>query len=313
MNAAIFAEWLRRQGRHVVRTPSSYWYDVSRRVYQAFPYFWQIAPSEAELSHLLFKEGAIALRYSTSAGAPQGKVSYHVVCERPYDLGTLPRTTRQNVTRGLEYARVEPIAISRLATEGWAMRLDTLQRQGRVDAENEKWWRHLCHSAADLPGFEAWGAIHDGELVASCLAFVCDDYYMIPYQQSASAHLPHRVNNAFFFKVAHQALQRPDKQTVFFCLQSLDAPASVDDFKFRMGFTALPVRQRVAFHPWLAPLLGPGSHAMLKHWVARYPQKTVLAKAEGMVRFYLEGQRPPESQEWPEELPAHRSGLLPTQ
>jgi len=70
MNAAIFAEWLRRQGRHVVRTPSSYWYDVSRRVYQAFPYFWQIAPSEAELSHLLFKEGAIAL----STRHPQGRL-----------------------------------------------------------------------------------------------------------------------------------------------------------------------------------------------------------------------------------------------
>ena len=312
MNAAIFAEWLRRQGHRVVRTPSSYWYEVSERVYQAFPYFWQIAPSEAELSHLLHKQRAIALRYSTSVGAPYGKVSYHVVCERPYDLSVLPRTTRQNVMRGLQYARVEPIPMSRLASDGWAMRLETLQRQGRVDAENETWWRHLCHSAADLPGFEAWGAFHEDELVASCLAFACDDYYTVPYQQSASAHLQNRVNNALFFEVVCQALERLDKKTVFFCLQSLDAPASVDDFKFRMGFTALPVRQRVVFHPWLAPFLGAGSHAMLKRWVARYPQKTVLAKAEGMLRFYLEGQRAPESQDWPKELVARRSELLPT-
>jgi len=312
MNAAIFAEWLRRQGCRVVRTPSSYWCEVSTRVYQAFPYYWQIAPPEDELSHLLHRQHAIALRYSTSVGALYGKVSYHVVCERPYDLSALSRTTRQNVTRGLQYAQVQPIPISRLAAEGWAMRLDTLQRQGRIDAENEAWWRRLCHSAADLPGFEAWGAIHEGELVASCLAFACDDYYTIPYQQSASAHLQYRVNAALFFGVTSQALQRADKKTVFFCLQSLDAPASVDEFKFRMGFAALPVRQRVVFHPWLAPFLAPGSHAILKRWMARYPEKTVLAKAEGMLRFYLEGQRPPESQEWPQELAAHRSGLLPT-
>ena len=310
MNAAIFAEWLRRQGYRVVRTPSSYWCEVGLRVYQAFPYYWQITPTETEVSRLLREHAAIALRYSTSVAAPQGKVSYHVVCERPYDQTTLPRTTRQNVTRGLQYAHVEPIPFSRLATEGWAMRLDTLQRQGRVGAEHEAWWHRLCHSANDLLGFEAWGAIHDGELVSSCLAFVCDDCYTVPYQQSASAHLEHRVNNALFFEVACQALRRPGIGKVFFCLQSLDAPGSVDDFKFRMGFTALPVRQRVVFHPWLAPFLGAGSHAGLKRWLARYPQNATLAKAEGMLRFYLDSQCSPEQQDWPEGLASRRNELL---
>ena len=49
MNAEIFAEWLRRQGHSVVRTTSSYWYDKSSRVYQAFPYHWIIQPTEEEL------------------------------------------------------------------------------------------------------------------------------------------------------------------------------------------------------------------------------------------------------------------------
>ena len=310
MNAAVFGEWLRRQGYRVVRTPSSYWCEASSRVYQAFPYFWQIAPSEAELLCLLRKRCAIALRYSTPVAAPQGKVSYHVVCERPYDLVTLPRTTRQNVTHGLQYAHVEPIPISRLAAEGWTMRVDTLQRQGRTGAESEAWWRCLCHSASDLPGFEAWGAIHEGELVASCLAFTCDDYYTVPYQQSASDHFQYRVNNALFFEVACQALQRPGITKVFFCLQSLDAPCSVDDFKFRMGFTPLPVRQRVVFHPLLTSALRPGMHALLKRWLARHPQNSTLAKAEGMLRFYLDGQHPPGQQDWPEGLASRRNELL---
>ena len=83
MTAEVFAEWLRRQGHRVVRTASSYWYDVSPRVFQAFPYHWIIEPSEEELGRLLRENNAIALRYSAPVSAPQGKVSYHVVCEDP--------------------------------------------------------------------------------------------------------------------------------------------------------------------------------------------------------------------------------------
>ncbi|MGD9002260.1 MAG: hypothetical protein PVF04_06310, partial [Anaerolineae bacterium] len=92
MNAETFAEWMRRQGHRVVRTSSTYWCEVSPRVYQAFPYHWVIQPPEEELRTLLGENRAIALRYSTSTGARRGKLSYHVVCEGPsYDLASLPR------------------------------------------------------------------------------------------------------------------------------------------------------------------------------------------------------------------------------
>jgi hypothetical protein len=311
MNAEIFAEWLRRQGYRVVRTPSSYWYETSSRVYQAFPYHWVIEPEERELNQLLRQNKAIALRYSTPVTAPRGKVSYHVVCQDPaYELASLPRQARQNIRRGLEYASVEPIPLSRLATEGWSLRRDTLERQGRAGAESEAWWRRLCLSAEGLPGFEAWGAIHNGQLVASFLAFTCDNCYTLPYEQSATAHLKYRVNNAIFYTIAHEALKRRGISNVFFCLHSLDAPVSVDGFKFRMGFTAKPVRQRVVFHPWLAPLFNKASCAVIRRVLCRYPDSPTLAKAEGMLRFYLEGKGPLTEQDWPECLTDRKSGLL---
>jgi hypothetical protein len=310
MNAEIFAEWLRRQGYRVVRTKSSYWCEVSPRVYQAFPYHWVIEPEENELKRLLRENHAIALRYSTPVAASRGKVSYHVVCEGAYELESLPRRARQNVRRGLRYATVEPIPISRLATEGWGLRLDTLERQGRAEAESEAWWRRVCETAQDLPGFEAWGATRNGELVASFLTFRCDSCFMLPYEQSATSHLKLRVNNAIFFAVTHEALERDGVSQVFFCLQSLDAPASVDEFKFRMGLTAKPVRQRVVFHPWLAPLFNRASHGVLQHLVWRYPDNPTWSKAEGMVRFHLEGKRAPGKQDWPECLADRRNELL---
>jgi hypothetical protein len=73
MNAEAFAEWLRRQGHHVVRTASCYWYDVGPRVYQAFPYHWIVDPVEDELIEVFRKGIAIALRYSTALDGPFGQ------------------------------------------------------------------------------------------------------------------------------------------------------------------------------------------------------------------------------------------------
>jgi hypothetical protein len=311
MNAGFFAEWLRRQGYRVVRTPSSYWYEITPRVYQAFPFHWIIEPQEKELSGLLRENKAIALRYSTPLTAARGKASYHVVCEGPsYELASLPRQTRQNICRGLGYVSVEPIPLSRLASEGWHLRLETLARQERAGAESPAWWRRLCLSAEGLPGFEAWGAVHDGELVASFLGFTCDDWYTLPYQQSATSHLQHRVNNAIFYAVTHKVLERHGISKVFFCLQSLDAPESVDEFKFRMGYTAQPVRQRVVFHPWLAPVFNRISHAAIRQLLGWYPRNPALPKIEGMVRFCLEGKRPLQEQHWPECLIHRKRELL---
>jgi glycosyltransferase involved in cell wall biosynthesis len=81
MNADTFAEWFRRQGYRVVRTPSSYWYEAGARAYQAFPYHRLIEPSEQELRGLLLKSNGAALRYSAPVTSARGKVSYHVVCQ----------------------------------------------------------------------------------------------------------------------------------------------------------------------------------------------------------------------------------------
>jgi hypothetical protein len=311
MNPENFANWLRRQGYRVVRTRSSYWYEADLRVYQAFPYHWVIEPSERELRGLLVGNNAIALRYSTPVTSPRGKVSYHVVCDDPaYDLPSLGRQTRQNVRRGREYASIEQIPISRLASEGWRLRRDSLERQGRLGAETEEWWQRLCTSAEDLPGFEAWGAIHGGELVASFLAFTCDHTFTLPHEQSASAHLEHRTNNAIFFAVTQEAFRRPSISEVFFCLDSLDAPASMDQFKFRMGYRAKPVRQRVVFHPLLAPLFNQATYAGVNWLLDLRTDSAALAKAKGMIHFYLEGKRPPAEQDWPECLSSRRSESL---
>lgn len=313
MNAEVFADWMRRQGHHVIKTENSYWHSQGPRVYQAFPYHRQIWPAEDELKQLLVENRAIGLRYSTPLSALAGAVSYHVIYDGPdYELMSLPKKARYDVRTGLKHVDVEPISFERLAQEGWGLRAETLQRQGRSGAEDATWWTDLCLTAKELPGFEAWGAIAEGKLVASLLAFSCDDCFLILYQESLTEYLRQGVNNALTYVVTNQVIKRTNITRVFYGLHSLDAPASVDQYKFRMNYVAQPVRQRVVFHPWLAPLFNPASHATLKQLQRLKPGSPLLAKSEGMVRFYLEGRRPLEKQQWSPHLAEVRDKLLQT-
>ena len=310
MNAKIFAEWLRRHGHTVVRTASSYWYNAGPRVFQAFPYHSVIHPSQQELRAMMRGKGIVALRYSTSVSAPSGCISYHAIYDKPiYTLESLERRSRQNVRTGLKNCRIKAISFERYAEEGWVLEMDTLDRQGRRTKESEKTWYRDCLAAADLPGFEAWGAIVDGRLAASLLTFQVEDWCEMIFQQCHRDYLSARVNNALTFVVTQTMISRPKIRSVFYALHSLDAPCSTDEFKFRMGYTAKPIRQRVVFNAWLEPFVKRFTHTFIVRLLGRYPDNYILAKAEGMVRFHQQGIRPLSEQDWPECLVDRKTEL----
>jgi hypothetical protein len=311
MNLERSTEWLQRQGHKIFKTESSYWYDQGPKVFQAFPYHGIISLSPDELQSIFQQTRAIALRYSTPVDSHQGKLSYHVIYEQDtYDLSALPKKARHDITHGLNHAAFEPIPMTRLAKEGWNLRHDTLVRQGRENAETKEFWQCLCLSADGLPEFEAWGALHEDSLVAAIFAFTYEDTVSIIYQQSSTAHLKFGINNALTYVFTQAMLLRPGIKRIFYGLHSLDAPSSVDEFKFRMGYVAKPVRQRVVFNPIAAPLFNKFTYAGLK--TARFilPGNPTFAKAEGMLRFYLQGKRPLAEQDWPEVLMEQKDAIL---
>lgn len=300
MNADIFAEWMRRQGHQVIRTKSSYWYSAGPRVLQAFPYHWLISPSQEEIQELMTSHGILSLRYSTLLNSAVGKVSYHIILQNPYDMSMLKSQARNGVKRGLSRCKVEQISFERLATEGWLLQQDTLDRQNRLRSMTQAEWERLCRSAADLPGFEAWAAAVDGDLAAAVIVNQIDNTWCVPYALSHRRFLSDHVNNALFYSVSTNLLARENVEGIFFTVQSLDAPPTVDDFKLRMGLIARPVRQRVDFHPWIRPLATSTTHKVFSHLLQRDSGNPVIAKTEGMLRFYLEGRQPLTDQHWPE-------------
>jgi hypothetical protein len=310
MDINIFKEWLLRQGYHVIHTKSSYWFDAGPRVYQAFPFGWLIEPSEDELRDMMFKHRILSLRYSTPLEASLGKVSYHVILSNPYNLDILRSQARNAVKRGLAKCKVEQVSFERLAEEGWILQRDTLDRQGRSTSMTETEWRRICLSAVGLEGFEAWAAVVEGELAASLIISRIGDKFYVPYAFSHRKFLDLYVNNALFYSVSCNLLAREGINGIFFTVQSLDAPKTVDDFKFRMGFNAKAVRQRVVFNPLVEPFITNSTHKIVKTLFKRYPEKTSLAKAEGMIRFYLYGKLPLDQQVWPDCLVQSKPGSL---
>jgi len=111
------------------------------------------------------------------------------------------------------------------------------------------------------------------------------------YQQCKWEYLTAHVNNALSFTVTQTMMRRPEVTSIFYGLHSLDAPASMDEFKFRMGYVRKPVRQRVFLHPLCLPLFNPVTHALARLAKTLRPKSRLVAKGEGMIRFYLGGKR----------------------
>lgn len=296
MNAEVFGEWFRQRGYRVIRTASSYWVRMGARVYQAFPYHLLIEPEEEELTEFLLRNKAVALRHSAPPHARLGMQSYHAVFEREsYDYDSLGKWARKNTRRGLRNFIVEPITFSHLAQAGWELQADTLARQGRSAALTKQQWETLCLSAERLPGFQAWGAVlrENKQLAASVITFQLDEWVYMLYQQCRQDLLPLHANNALAFEVTRSMISRLETKAILYGLHSLDAPPSVDEFKFRMGYTAKQVKQRVKFNPMITPLANRFTHWVCKRLVSITGGNIRFSKAEGMLRFFLEQKHEP--------------------
>jgi hypothetical protein len=299
MNSAVFAEWLRRQGYIVYKTPSTYWYNAAPHVLQAFPYHLLISPDKKEIESLMYRHKILALRYSTASDNAKGKLSYHILQEGNYNLDTLRSQARNGVRRGLENFRIEKISFDRMASEGWKLQESTLARQNRLKSMTVSEWRLLCKSAGDLPGFDCFGALIGNVLAAALIVCRVDSIYMVPFALSSNEYLSRHVNNALFFSAVCEMLREEGISGVFFTVQSLDAPEDVDEFKIRMGFGSKIVRQVVEFHPLISPLINSAVHRVSKSMARKFPANPSLAKIEGMLRFYLEGSQPVAKQSLP--------------
>ncbi len=290
VNPENFCEFLKRQGHKIILTESCYWYNAQPGFFFYFPYHRLIDPGKEELNKLLWGEPAIGLRYFTDLNG-FGKESYLIVCsDKDYSLESVDaKYARRQTRRGLENYNIQQIDFQQIIREGNPINQDTLIRQGRdKDIWNERKWQQYCGAAEGLDGFEVWGAFSNGKLAAFMIGFQMEDHFTILHHSSSSAELVNYVNNALVFTVTQNKLMSESVGHVSYGPESLDAPLSLDKFKFRMGYIKKPIKQRIVFNPVFSPLVNPISYRFIQFLSRQISESDTMRKLEGIFRFYLE-------------------------
>ncbi|HZK05972.1 MAG TPA: hypothetical protein VFC82_09010 [Actinomycetaceae bacterium] len=285
-----YAEFLRRLGHSVVNTESGYWYNAQTGFYFRFPYHRVAEPSPEELRAVRRRGRYIGLRYFTPMTS-LGKSSYLMVCsDKDYGFASLDRhSARRETRRAVENLEIREIPLDELGRSGYALYCDTLARQGRDPCTwTPDSWRRYCEATQGLDGFAAWGAFAERQLAAFLFTFLMEDHLTFIHQCSDTRLLKSHANGALIYTVTREALSRREVDTVQYGPQSLDAPASLDEFKRRMGFVPRPMKQRIVLNPVLRPLVGDPLHDAVQRISVRRPESDRLRKLNGIIRFYRE-------------------------
>jgi len=291
MNGGDYAGFLRAIGHRVVETPSAHWYDASRFFFLSAPPHRLYNPASAELRGVLRHLPCMGVRFAGPLQGP-GKLSYQIVCDnRAYGLEALSANVRSKVRRGLKRCTVGPVPFTVIATAGRRAHRDTLARQGRDGVLSGGTWDRFWAAAAATPGFEGWGAWSGDVLAAFLVSVTFDEGVEFLLARSCSDELGAYPNNALIFSVAQEMLARRGEPEITFGLESLEPVGPLDEFKFGMGFSRRPLRQRVVFHPVLrAALRHSAVRAVVRRWTERRgPEAVFWRKAAGLLRFAEEG------------------------
>jgi len=288
MQPETLSEYFKRQGYRIFKSESCYWYNVQPGFYFNIPYHRLISPSKEELNKILWGIPCIAVRYFAHTDCI-GKSSYMIVCsDKNYDITSVdPKYARRQTRRGLENFQIRQIDFKELAKHN-SINIDTLIRQGRkIGIWTNKRWKQYCLSADGLCGLEAWGAFHEDILVAFIVAYQMDDYYEILHHSSATQYLQLYPNNALVYYLTKLKLSTDEVNHVSYGPESLDAPASLETFKFRMGFQKQPMKQGIVFHPIIKPFINKFTYNLIQRFAARRSED-FWRKLEGVLRFYME-------------------------
>jgi hypothetical protein len=249
------ARFWERRGYAVFEAAGALWGRYSRLYHVSFPFQIPLDPAPGELDGALRRARVLAARYParSGAGAPGGLF----VCEaHGFSLARLDATHRKHVRQGLNRCEIRSVGPDELLSQGLALNLATLRRQGRFDPElcdPPRWARFVAATSA-CPEISVLGAFVERRLSAYVVS--CRDARWVHclFKASRPEDLRLRTNPALEFTLLQRAAQDPTIEAV---TAGVVAPgdALCDRYKEGMGYRLLPQRVAVHVHPSARRLL----------------------------------------------------------
>lgn len=256
---SAFYEFYSNAGFKVFTSESGEWCELQHGMLMSIPYHRLINPKLDELDHLLKISGAWGLRFPTGI-ENYGFLSKLEVCNHyGYDLQFLKHKFRNRVVKGEQHCEIRPVSIEVLRYEGYKLNLSTLERQNRNDPKADlKYWNRICDGLVKSKGVNILGAYFQGRLAAYVIILETPSMTEMIIQNSDSELLSYCPNNLLTYYVTkHYLAEQSNLVPICYGLGSLDDTASLDHYKMGMGYTMLPIKQRLYFRRGVRLFLRP--------------------------------------------------------
>jgi len=286
-NLNAMGEFYARLGYKIVRSESSWWYEVQPRVFHHFPNHKLVEPQEAEIDALIREHKLRAIRYPTTLNG-FGFASTLAVNTNPnYDLSCQHQKARNQTRRGMENCRVEEVDFDYLMEKGLFLNQDTARRQGfRNRYADPDYWRKYCQAAKATSGVSAWGAFADDQLAAFLVSIEVGEWAEWVVNHSLTALRDKYPNNALSFQAAQHFFQKKGYKGICYGLGSLESTPELDHFKQRMGWTLQPIKQRIVFSKGIRRLFSLANEPFLRILGKLFSESYTARKTIAMIQLY---------------------------
>lgn len=250
------ARFLELRGRTIIENAGVLWYSVPGRIFMSLPYQLMPEPQPTQIRALLHRGRGLGVRYPSvrRPGLPSG---LYVRREKPYDLISVKQKLRSQIRRGLENCEVRRATLDELLSQGRQLNLDTMERQGRYDAEfgDSSQWNRMVRAMEQCPEITPWGAFIGDRLAAYAIVCREDRWLHILHRMSRVSDLELRPNHALDFTLARMFAADDELEAICVGFMGLVVGPGLHEYKIGMGYEAEPENSVLELHPAAAPLL----------------------------------------------------------
>jgi hypothetical protein len=250
------ARFFELRGRQIIENAGVLWYSVPGRLLMSLPYQLTPDPDPAGVRSLLRRARALGVRYP-SERRPGLASGLYVCRNKNYELRVVQNGLRSKIRRGLENCQVRRATLDELLAQGRQLNLDTMQRQGRYEAEfgDPKQWERMVKAMEHCPEIEPWGAFVGDRLAAYAITCREDGWLHILHRMSRLSDLELRPNHALDFTLTRQLATDDAIEGICFGLMGLVAGHGLHEYKLGMGYDAIAQNSVLELHPAIAPVL----------------------------------------------------------
>jgi hypothetical protein len=283
---SVLARFLEYRGRRVMKACGAVWYAAPGRFLMSLPYQRMLNPEPGELRHLVRETNALGARFPSTewSGLESG---LYVFRRQPYDLDSVHPKQRPRVRRGMESFEVRPATKAQLITQGRALNLATMARQGRYDPEfgEKRRWETLVEAAFACSEVSFPAAFAGSRLAAYMVTCREHRWLHILHQMSRQEDLGSFPNHLLTYTVTSQAATDDSLDAICYGYIPLFEAGGLHEYKLRFGYELVPCQSSFQFHPIVRPFFT----SMLTRAAVRvarflYPGNQYLETAESVLK-----------------------------